>query len=228
LNGGRRYDARALARGLVLCLTLALASLARAEQPHSESAVKAAYLYRFASYVEWPDKSTSGHPFLIDIMGDPDVARELRHLMPGHLINDEPVQVREVTRVEDLDGPQILYVGADHAAFLHALRTSGRPLVLLVTDDDQGLDLGGVLNFVTVDKRVRFEVSLTAAERAHLKISADLLSVAIRVHGGRRQSDELCIPYSLPQDAGAPCGIRQARQVMPVTIQPSAPWHAGA
>ncbi len=227
MNGGRGYGARALARRLVLCLTLALASLARAEQPHSESAVKAAYLYRFASYVEWPDKSASGHPFLIDIMGDPDVARELRHLMPGHLINDEPVQVREVTRVEDLDGPQILYVGADHAAFLHALRTGGRPLILLVTDDDQGLDLGGVLNFVTVDKRVRFEVSLTAAERAHLKISADLLSVAIRVHGGRRQSDEICIPYSLPQDAGAPCGMRQARHVMPVPMQPSAHWHAG-
>jgi hypothetical protein len=72
-----------------------------------------------------------------------------------------------------------------------------------------------VLNFVTVDKRVRFEVSLTAAERAHLKISADLLSVAIRVHGGRRQSDEFCIPFALPEASEAPCGIREAHRLPP-------------
>jgi hypothetical protein len=104
----------------------------------------------------------------------------------------------------------MLYVGPEHADFLRAMGPGGNSPILIVTDEVQGLDRGGVLNFVTVDKRVRFEVSLTAAERARLKISADLLSVAIRVRGGRRQSDEFCLPFSLPNDSDAPCGIRQA------------------
>jgi hypothetical protein len=196
-------------RGLALLLTLVLAFPVAAQETHSEEAVKAAYLYRFAGYVEWPEGSATGRPFVIAVVGASEVARELRRMLPGHLINNQTVQVREVRRVSDVADAQMLYVGANNADFLRAMSPSGNSPILIVTDEEQGLDLGGALNFVTVDKRVRFEVSLTAAERARLKISADLLSVAIRVRGGRRQSDEFCIPFSLPDDGDSPCGIRQ-------------------
>jgi hypothetical protein len=215
MNPSRRLLLGWFSGGLALLLSAALASPGHAQQAHSEEAVKAAYLYRFASYVEWPQDSLAGHPFVIGVVGDPGVAHELRLLLPGHLIDKQVVQVRDVGRVQDVAGAQMLYVGADHANFLREMSSSGNRSILIVTDEERGLDLGGVLNFVTVDKRVRFEVSLTAAERAQLKISADLLSVAIRVHGGRRQSDEFCIPFPLPGDGDgdAPCGIRQARRV---------------
>jgi hypothetical protein len=74
--------------------------------------------------------------------------------------------------------------------------------------------MGSVLNFVIVDKRVRFEISLTAAERAGLKISSELLSVAVRVHGGRRQSDFSCWPFPPGDETDSPCAPRQARQVL--------------
>ena len=57
-----------------------------------------------------------------------------------------------------------------------------------VTDEDDGLNQGSVLNFVTVNRRVRFEVSLTAADRLRLKISSELLAVAVRVRGAPRHS----------------------------------------
>jgi hypothetical protein len=213
MKPSRQFRLLSLAGCVALLLSFAFAPRVLAQQAHSEDAVKAAYLYRFASYVEWPEQSVAGHPFIIDVMGDPNVARELRLLLPGHLINDQVVQVREVTRVRDVADAQMVYVGADHADFLRAMNSAGNPPILVVTDQEHGLDLGGVLNFVTVDNRVRFEISLTAAERAQLKISADLLSVAIRVHGGRRQSDEFCVPDSLPEGRDAPCGIRQARRL---------------
>ncbi len=197
--------------GWALLLTVFLAFPLSAQETHTEEAVKAAYLYRFATYVEWPKESTTGHPFVIAVVGAPEVARELRHMLPGRLIDNQAVQVREATRAQEVAGAQMLYVGANNADFLRALSLRGNPPILIVTDEERGLDLGGALNFVTVDKRVRFEVSLTAAERAQLKISADLLSVAIRVRGGRRQSDEICIPLSLSDDSDAPCGIRQVR-----------------
>lgn len=196
--------------GLALLLMMAFAMPVAAQETHSEEAVKAAYLFRFASYVEWPEDSAAGRPFVIAVVGAPEVARELRRLVPGHLINNHTVQVMQATRVQEVAGVQMLYVGPNNADFLRAMRADGNPPILMVTDEDQGLDLGGTLNFVTVENRVRFEVSLTAAERARLKISSELLSVAIRVRGGRRQSDELCIPSWLPDDGEAPCGIRQA------------------
>jgi hypothetical protein len=118
------------------------------------------------------------------------------------------VQVLEITSLKELDRAQMLYVGSGLSNFLRALSSSAVTPMLVVSDDEQGLDLGSVLNFVTVDKRVRFEISLTAAERAHLKISSDLLSVAIRVHGARRQSYGSCVPFALPEDNDAPCSIR--------------------
>jgi hypothetical protein len=161
------------------------------------------------------------HPFVIDVVGDPEVARELRHLVPGHPLNNQAVEVREITRVQEAEGAQILYIGSDHDDFLRALGPSGARSALVVTAEQRGLDLGGVLNFVTIDNRVRFEVSLTAAARAQLKISSDLLSVAVRVHGGRRQSDAFCIPFPVPDDADALCSLRQAlRQRVTIEERP--------
>jgi len=208
LNISGQLRQRSWACGAALLLALAVAASAHAEEAHSEAAVKAAYLYRFADYVEWPEQAVPGRAFVIEVEGAPDVARELRHLRPSN--NTQGVQVREISSVREVAGARILYVGPGHADFLRELNPSATASMLVVTDEEHGLDLGGMLNFVTIDKRVRFEISLTAAERAQLKISADLLSVAIRVHGGRRQTDKFCIPSALPQDNDVPCEIRQA------------------
>lgn len=197
------------ADAVLLMLTVALASSGNAQQVHSEFEVKAAYLFRFADYIQWPDPPAVDHPFVIAVMGNSDIERALAKLQPGHLINQQVVQILDVTRVEQLQTVRVLYVGAGHDAFLRAVIGSEAQPLLIVTDEDQGLELGGMVNFVTIDNRVRFEVSLTAAERAHLKVSADLLSVAIRVNGGRRQSANPCPPVPLPDDDDAFCAIRE-------------------
>jgi hypothetical protein len=195
---------------LVLLLTVALTASVRAQEMHSEFDVKAAYLFRFADYVEWPDPPVPTHPFVIAVIGPLGMTRALLKLQPGHLIHQQTVQIIEVTRVQELETARVLYVGAGHNELLRTIVETKTWPVLIVTDEDQGLGLGGVVNFVTVDNRVRFEVSLAAAERAHLKVSADLLSVAIRVNGGRRQSAVGCPSLSFPESDDALCGIRQA------------------
>lgn len=203
----RCYRSAAL---LVLVILCAGASPARAADAYSEDSVKAAYLIRFAGYISWPAEPHPDEAFTIAVLGSPGVARELRHLVPGHLINNRPVQVREVTGDRDLGRPQILYAGTGRAeAFRRVLPPGGLPSALLVTDEEGGLDAGSSLNFVVVDRRVRFEVSLTAADRSGLKISAELLGVAVRVHGAGKQSRDGCAPG--PGDGG--CGVRLARRV---------------
>jgi len=197
---------------LGLAAIVTIRSPARAAESYSEDAVKAAYLYRFAGYVNWPqNEAPEDGPFTIAVLGSPGVARELRQLLPGHLINNRPVQIREIAAAQDLGKPKILYVGTGYAASLRShIPPAGLPALLLVTDEEGGLNAGSVLNFVTVDRRVRFEVSLTAADRSGLKVSADLLGVAIRVRGGGRQSRDVCSPFSLTDSSDGGCIVRVA------------------
>jgi hypothetical protein len=149
-------------------------------------------LYRFIAYVEWPPDAATDQPFMIDVLDSPGVAAELRLLLPAHPTARGIAQVREVNDLHDrraLASAHILYVGVGHERDLRTAQPAlGSLSVLLVTDDPDGLQSGGIVNFMVLEHRVRFEVSLTAADRARLHISAELLAAAIRVFGGPRQS----------------------------------------
>ena len=132
-------------------------------------------------------------------------------LLPNPAIGQRLAQVRKVRNVAELGDAQILYVGPSH---LSDLRTAVAAITtrpaLLVTDDEHGLDEGGVVNFLLVDRRVRFEVSVLAAERSGLKISSELLAEAARVQGGRRRSDVTCGSAAGPVEPGSSCAQRVA------------------
>jgi hypothetical protein len=150
----------------------------------SEDSVRAAYLYRFAGYVTWPQNLPADAPLVIDVVDSPAVARELRRMLPAHSINGHGAEVREISGLQDLGKAQIVYVAAGHAQLLRQLRPGSSAAMLLVSAEENGLNCGSVINFVNVDRNVRFEVSLSAAQRWGLKVSADLLGVAVRVQGG--------------------------------------------
>jgi hypothetical protein len=180
-------------RSFLLC---ALAAIFAAAAPvyaapgHSEDSVKAAYLYRFTQYIEWPGSSDSTEPFTIAVLNAPGVAEELERMLPDHPIKNAVARVRVITRISELGHAQMLYLGAAPPSRLRSLIESiAFGPVLLITDSEEGLELGSVLNFVTVGNRVRFEVSLTAADKSRFRISSELLAVAARVRGGARQSD---------------------------------------
>jgi hypothetical protein len=169
-----------LAPGAIL--TLFAASPALSATSYSEDAVKAAYLYRFTQYIEWPEAASAAEPFTIAVLDAPGVAAELRRILPNHRIKNSAAQVREITRVQDLGSAQMLYIGsAQIDRVRNAIAALAARPVLVVTDAEQGLAAGSILNFVMLEHRVRFEVSLTAADRSQLRIGAELLGVATRV-----------------------------------------------
>ncbi|MEO8017078.1 MAG: YfiR family protein [Pseudomonadota bacterium] len=161
-------------------LAIMIAPLTRAAQ-FSVDAVKAAYLFRFAQYVDWPEVPADT-PFVFAVSGAEDVAVHLERLLKDMSVNGRRAIVRRVTRAQELDGVQILYVGADAFSRSRALRSGAIKLpVLLVTDDENGLDGGGIINFIEINRNLRFEISLNAADRSGLRINSALLSVAARV-----------------------------------------------
>lgn len=177
-----------LARGawrlIIATLLLTPAAVPRAHAAvYSDSTVKAAFLHRFASYVEWP-AIPADTPFVIGVVGADDVALELRRLLPGLTIQNRRAEVRQVATRAQLEGVHILYVGPTRLRRSRALLSaaSASP-VLVVTDEEKGLEQGGVINFVIVGRNLRLEISLPAADRHGLRIDAGLLSIAHRVVG---------------------------------------------
>lgn len=164
-------------------------------QPYSDVAVKAAFLYRFASYVEWPPDALTTPQFTIAVLDDAQLAADLHKLLPGHLIKERPVEVRVIHRAAELGSAQVLFVGRGDAEAHRRLIAgiASRP-VLVVTDQDRGLEEGSMVNFLSLDRRVRFEISLIATERAGLHVSSELLSVAARVEGHLRSEIRCMAP----------------------------------
>lgn len=167
--------------------SLAALTAAQAGEAYSEEAVKAAFLYRFTGYVQWPPEALKTETFTIAVLGARATASELRQILPGQSVKGLPARVREIHSPREIDGAHVLYIGRSYTGDLRRLihNVGSRP-VLVVTDDNHGLDVGGAVNFLPAGRRVRFEISLPATDRAGLRISAELLAVAARVRGASR------------------------------------------
>lgn len=149
-----------------------------------EQRVKAAFLYQFASYVEWPPGvfAQPTTPITIAVMGADMVAAELGQVVAGRTVGGRAVTVKRVRPGESLAGVHILFVGRAESARLGQL---GQPrAILTVTETDGALNQGSIINFVLVDRRVRFEIALDSAEKSGLKLSSRLLAVAQQVQKG--------------------------------------------
>jgi hypothetical protein len=147
-----------------------------------EDEVKAAFLYHFGTYVEWPESARRSESLTIAVLGAPTIVAQLRAFLPGRTIQERPVVVRTVSNVTEIADAQVLFIGAENNGRLRQLidRVEQRP-VLIVTDADDGLEQGAMVNFKVVDERLRFEISLAAAQKAGLMLSSRLLATALRV-----------------------------------------------
>ncbi|MEO8484964.1 MAG: YfiR family protein [Betaproteobacteria bacterium] len=171
---------------------LALAALAigpAAAQPAMplERAVKAAFVYKFISYVEWPAQAfdTPDAPLVVGVVGSDPIAADLQQIVAGRAVGERPVLVKRWREGESSD-LHVLFVGRADVARLPAIQRSlaGQP-TLIVTESPGALGTGSMINLVVApDGRVRFEVALDAAERSGLKLSSRMLALAKAVRPG--------------------------------------------
>jgi hypothetical protein len=178
---------RWLVRAGLLGVALASAPPAEAQTGVTERGVKAAFVYKFLSYVEWPGSAFAqpDAPMVIGVIGADDLAAELTEVVRGRTVGARPVEVHRLRAADPLTGVNALFIGASEKARIAALaRAALARSVLVITESEDALDQGSVINLIVVDGRVRFEVSLDAAERAGLKLSSRMLAVAHLVRMG--------------------------------------------
>jgi hypothetical protein len=170
--------------GLAVALALLVgSSCARADSDAAiaEYRIKAAFLFKFLGFIDWPPASfeRADAPFVIGVMGAGTLGNELEQIASGRQVNGHPVRVRLLGRGDSAAGLQVLFVGRAETARLNtvAATADGVP-ILVVSESDGALAQGSAINFVVVDDKVRFDVALRPINRAGLKISARLLAVA--------------------------------------------------
>jgi hypothetical protein len=148
--------------------------------PSREYQIKAAFLYNFAKFVDWPPEAfrDDGSPFVIGILGVDPFGEALDSLKDKPVRNRRLV-IRRLARVEEAEGCHILYVSSSARQYLRpvfdALRSSP---VLTVSELDGFAQQGGLIGFVTVENKVQFDINHSAADRHRLKISSQLLKLA--------------------------------------------------
>jgi hypothetical protein len=187
MNGLR--DLAALAAIIVVVTAAPCFAQSTDGAPVAERSVKAAYLYKFASYVDWPENVSNARllPLQIGVLGAQDLSDELATITNGRQIGGRPIQVRQLRSSDPVDDLHILFIGRDEASRLERLLTPARSRpILTVTDSDDALTAGSIINFVVFDETVRFEISLLEAEQSGLRLDARLLAVAKAV---RRKAD---------------------------------------
>ncbi|MFN3791625.1 YfiR family protein [Massilia sp.] len=186
----RRLACRALALPLPLLLAAAvtapraLADVGGAQA--LERRVKAAFLYKFLGYAEFPAHAfvdPSG-PLTIAVVGSEDMAAELARIASGRMVAGRPIAVRQVAMNEAPPAVHLLFVAGSDGERAGRVLRAAPGAYLTVTECDGGLRHGSVINFRIVDQRVRFDVSLDAAEKKNVKLSSRLLTVANRVQKG--------------------------------------------
>jgi hypothetical protein len=181
---GRRRLALALGGA---ALAAALPAAAQGSPLTLERKVKAAFLYKFLGYTEFPAAALgeAGAPVVIGVVDADDLAAELTRIVSGRTVLSRPILVKVLRDQEAPAGVHLLFVGGLDAQRVRSVLRAARPApMLLVTESEDGLRQGSVINFRIVDERVRFDVSLEAADKHSVKLSSRLLTVANLVHKG--------------------------------------------
>ena len=186
----KRHGAgRALIRGetlvwLSLVFSWLLPALAAQPAP-DEAQVKAAFVYNFAKFVEWPDDAAShAGPMVVGVLGDAKLKATIDRTLRGKTVRGRAFEVRHFTSPESIALCHILFVAVRDA--------EGAQRVLHVTQDSPTLtigelrgfsDWGGVIELILVDNQFRFEINAGTARRGGLKVGSRLLRLARSVKG---------------------------------------------
>jgi len=165
-------------------LILAPAGNAQRNKPE-EYQVKAVYLFNFGKFIEWPTNGNKPEAFTICVLGRDPFGPVLDATIAGEAIDNQKFTAKRIENSRNAMECQILFVSSSESGhakdILTALHDSA---ILTVSDMPEFANNGGMIQFVMLDNKVRFEVNLAAAEKAGLTMSSQLLKVATEIKRG--------------------------------------------
>ena len=153
---------------------------AQSDQP-SEYEVKAAFLFNFTKFVEWPENAFTNPraPIVIGVIGDDPFGESLVHIVEGQQAQGRSIEVVKYRHGDELRRCHVLFISASERQRTEQILASlHQASVLTVSDMDGFAEAGGAIQFVIQENRVRFVVNLDVATQNKLRVSAKLLALA--------------------------------------------------
>lgn len=165
---------------------LLLCAIATQAQSAPEYQVKAAFLFNFAKFVEWPDNKfpSPDTPLQVCVLGRDPFGSDFQQVVAGKTVNGHRIEIAYPASASQAINCHILFISSTQKKEISQILESLKGRSVLTVGDTEGFaQFGGDINFVLEDNRVRFEINLKAADAEHLKLSAKLLAVAKTVIG---------------------------------------------
>lgn len=166
--------------GMVVQLILLGTSMGHAATV-SQADVKAAFLYNFAKFVEWPAEAFSSEtaPIQLGVFGDEEFGDKLKTLLSDKQAHGRSFEVKTFSNPQEAKNFQIVFVaGSETRRTPQIMEATRKSPVLTIGESEQFLDAGGMINFVIEDAQLRFEVNPESAQKVKLEISSKLLRLA--------------------------------------------------
>jgi hypothetical protein len=149
--------------------------------PLSESQVKAAFIFSFAKFIEWPPPAFTEPdvPMCIGVLGDSALAAELEKVLRDKKINNRTLAAKECRTDQDMKSCHVLFVSSAESKRLpEVLQQLGRTSVLTVSETEHFIRDGGMINLFREGNKFRFQINDQAARNAGLKIASKLLELS--------------------------------------------------
>jgi hypothetical protein len=154
-------------------------------QSIGEYQVKAAYLYNFAKFIQWPSEAFANDqsPLYLCIVDNDPFGQPLDGIAQGKMINGHALIIRRTTNLDDVKTCQIVFIGSsDKKRLSELLRRLKGSSALAVGESRDFTSMGGGIQFYLENDRIRFCINVDALQRAHLAASSKLLALAKIVH----------------------------------------------
>lgn len=169
-----------------MAMLLWFATAGAAPVEYHEYQVKAVWMLNFTRFVEWPSDAfaTKDSPCVIGILGKSPFGSELEAAFAGKTTKGRPIQMTGVLRETEAARCHVLFVPAGERRTWNEVRTKlTRAPLLVISEAEDSLDQGSIINFIMRDGSVAFEINLKNAQNSRLKFDANLLKIAAKVKG---------------------------------------------
>lgn len=148
----------------------------------TKAMIEASYIYNIAKLVEWRDPAMRQGPFVIGVIGSANLYQELANKYANRAIGKQPIEVRKLPEMAEVDRCHILFVPVANKDLLPAiLRNPNARSTLIISDCPEALAHGAVINFIAARNTIKYEISLANAEKQRIDVGLTLRQLADRV-----------------------------------------------
>jgi len=151
-----------------------------------EDKTKAVFIYNFMKYIQWPDDDTT-RPFCIAVIGKSGIIAPLKEIEKKKTVRNRKIEVKQVQNITDIDTCHILFISKSEKKRLQDILDSTHHRNILTVSDAEGFsERGVVITFRIINDKIRFQINSTALDTLTLRVSSQLLKLALFIEGEKK------------------------------------------